>query len=360
MKPTMMTYIHEEQAVAEHILSMYPDNVRAFADLALEKVDWIMLATGSSYNAALSAKYYMEKWAGVRIEVKEPFNYTYYDQISPHLDLAIGISQTGQSTSTIGALERIRKETDMATIALTSDVTSAISEAADVTVGIDCGKERVGYVTKGFIATILTLMLAGLHLAERKGKATKADAQEQLAEIKAAAASIPAIIAKTESFFERHQKSFVEAPRFTSIGYGPTIGTIKEMETKFSETVRIPTQGIEIEAFMHGPYLEVNPEHRIFFLETESKVKERMELLRSYESRITDFTYTVKLGESLEERTLGLEVHVSELLSPLVLIIPFQILAHHIAEAKGIDLTNRIYTDFGVSMRSKTQPGDYA
>jgi glucoselysine-6-phosphate deglycase len=152
----------------------------------------------------------------------------------------------------------------------------------------------------------------------------------------------------------------VEAPRFTAIGYGPTIGTIKEIETKFSETIRMPTQGIELESFMHGPYLEVNPEHRIFFLETESLVKERMELLRNYESRITDFTYTVKLGESLEEHTLGLEVHVDEFLSPLVLIIPFQILAHHIAEAKGNNLTNRIYTDFGVSMKSKTQPGDYA
>jgi glucoselysine-6-phosphate deglycase len=360
MKPNMMTYIQEEQAMAEQILSHYPDSVRAFADRAMGKSDWLVLATGSSYNAALSAKYYIEKWAGVRLEVKEPFNYTHYDQISPHLDLAIGISQTGQSTSTIGALKRIREETNITTIAFTSDVTSEISGVSDVTIDIGCGQERVGFVTKGFLATVLTLMLAGLHLAERNGSATSEDVLQQLASFRLAAASIPEILAKTELFFERHQAAFVQAPRFTAIGYGPAVGTIKEIETKFSETVRMPTQGIELEAFMHGPYLEVNPEHRMFFLETESPVKERLERLREYESRITDFTYTVKFGPSIDERTLGLDVQIDEFLAPLLLIIPFQLLAHHIAEAKGIDLTNRIYTDFGVSMRSKTKPGNYA
>ncbi|GGG63970.1 SIS domain-containing protein [Paenibacillus radicis (ex Gao et al. 2016)] len=360
MKPTMMTYILEEQEMVESILASYPDNVRAFADAALDKTDWLAFATGSSYNAALSAKYYIEKWADVRIEVKEPFHFTHYDRLSPYTDLALGISQSGQSTSTIGALQRVRRERDIATIAFASDTESAISETADVTVDIGCGKERVGYVTKGFTGTVLTLMLAGLHLGERKGKATAAEVEQQIAAFRKTAAAIPSIIAATEAFYERYSSEFVSAPRFTAVGSGPVVGTIKEIETKFCETVRMPSQGIELEAFMHGPYLEVNPEHRIFFLETESAVKERLELLRSYESRITPYTYTVKLAASSEGRTLGLGVELDEFQAPLALIIPFQILAHHIAGGRGIDLTNRIYTDFGMAMRSKTQPGDYA
>jgi glucoselysine-6-phosphate deglycase len=168
------------------------------------------------------------------------------------------------------------------------------------------------------------------------------------------------VIDRTEAFFDRYREELAAAPRFTSVGYGPTFGTAKEMETKFCETVRLPSQGLDLEAFMHGPYLEVNPEHRIFFLETESPVKERMERLRGYESRITPYVYTVTLAVSTEERVLGLGVELDEYMAPLVLIIPFQILAHHIAGARGIDLTQRIYTDFGVAMQSKTQPGDYA
>ncbi|RXZ79958.1 SIS domain-containing protein [Paenibacillaceae bacterium] len=360
MKPTMMDYINEEEAMSKSIVAVYPGQAEPFAQLGIDKREWLVLATGSSYNAALSAKYFIEKWADVRIDIKEPFHFTNYDQISPNIDLVIGISQSGQSTSTIDALKRVRDQTGTEIIALTSDPGSLLAETADLTLDIGCGKERVGYVTKGFLATVLTFMLAGLRLAEVKGTATAADVKTVLKHFQKAINAIPHIIDKTESFFQLHQDEFIKAPRFTAIGYGPAIGTIKEIETKFCETVRMPTQGLELEAFMHGPYLEVNPEHRIFFLETGGAVNERLELLRSYESRITAYTYTVSLGASANARTLGLELDIDEVIAPFSMIIPFQILAHHIAEAKGIDLTNRIYTDFGVAMKSKTQPGDYA
>ncbi|TXK84610.1 SIS domain-containing protein [Paenibacillus sp. N3.4] len=361
MKPTMMTYIHEEQAVTADILDAYPQNVGLFAELASQnKKEWLILATGSSINAALSAKYYIEKVADVRIDIKEPFNFTHYDKVSPHCDLVLGISQSGQSTSTIGAMARIREQTGLKTIAFTSDVTTAISEVSDVTIDIGCGKERVGYVTKGFIATVLTLMLAGLRTAVTMGRLTESEEQAYLAKFRKASMAIPNVITKTEAFFEKHKVQLASAPRFTAIGYGPTVGTAKEIETKFSETVRLPSQGIDLEAFMHGPYLEVNPQHRIFFIETESPIKERIKLLQLYESNITPYTYTVTLDASTDVSVLGLDVDLDEYMAPLFMIIPFQILAHHIAGARGIDLTQRIYTDFGVAMKSKTQPGDYA
>jgi len=196
-------------------------------------------------------------------------------------------------------------------------VTTAISEAADLTLDIGCGKERVGYVTKGFVATVLTLMLAGLKTAVAKKTLTEQAEQSHLEQFRAAVAAIPQTIAKTEAFFERHKEDLASAPRFSAVGYGPTVGTAKEFETKFSETVRMPSQGIDLEAFMHGPYLEVNPEHRIFFVETESPVKERLKLLIAYESRITNYTYTVALGKAENDRTIGLEVKLDEFIGPV-------------------------------------------
>ncbi|NOU98749.1 SIS domain-containing protein [Paenibacillus planticolens] len=359
-KPTMMTYVLEQSEMVESILSRFPDNVEEFVDIALGTSDWLVFATGSSYNAALSAKYYVENRADVRMEIKEPFHFTHYDRISPHVDLAIGISQSGQSTSTIGALARMRQESDIRTIAMASDTASAIAGVANATTDIGCGKERVGYVTKGFTATVLTFMLAGLRLAERKGIVSSDQVSRELKTFRKYGAALPYIISATENFYERFKEEFTGAPRFTAIGNGPAVGTVKEIETKFSETVRLPTQGIELEAFMHGPYLEVNREHRIFFLETKSPVKHRLDALRAYESGVTPYTYTIKLGNDTDERTLALPVLLDEYQAPLALIVPFQILAHHIAGGRGIDLTCRIYTDFGVAMQSKTQPGDYA
>lgn len=360
MKPTMMTYINEEKDMSERILAAYPDNVQKFAELASGKQDWLLVATGSSYNAALSAKYAIERWAGVRVDIKEPFPFTHYDRMSPYTDLAIGISQSGHSTSTIGALERVRQEAGLPVIAMSADTESAISEAADLTVDIGCGVERVGYVTKGFLATVLTLMLAGLRTGELNGSMSAVEVQVQLDSLNRAAAAIPTTIARTEAFFETFREELASAPRFTAVGYGPAVGTIKEFETKFVETVRVPSQGVEVEAFMHGPYLEVNPEHRFFFVETESPVKDRLERLRSYEERISRYVYTVTTGSSSEANVIGLDLIIDEFAAPFALIIPFQILAHHIAGARGIDLTNRIYTDFGMAMKSKTQPGNYA
>ncbi|MFE4714764.1 SIS domain-containing protein [Paenibacillus sp. NPDC056722] len=360
MKPTMMTYIHEEESMSRDILSSYPENVAAFADLAGMKANWLVFATGSSINAALSAKYFIERLADVRMDIREPFHFAHYESFSPYTDLILGISQSGQSTSTIGALKRTRQETELTTIALTSDVNAEISAAADVTIDIGCGKERVGFVTKGFLATVFTLMLAGLRIAVVNGKVTQEKEQEILLQFEQAIDAIPSTIEKTEQFFDKHSNEFVTAPRFTAIGYGPVYGTLKEFETKFCETVRMPSQGIELEAFMHGPYLEVNPEHRIFFLETGGKVQERLVLLHDYESKYTDYTYTLSLNRASDERTIGLELDLTEEMAPFIMIIPFQILAHHIATAKGIELRNRIYTDFGVAMKSKTKPGDYA
>jgi len=360
LKPTMMTYIHEEESMARSILASYPHNVEAFAATAGTKADWLVFATGSSINAALSAKYFIERLIDVRIDIREPFHFSNYESFSPYTDLVVGISQSGQSTSTIGALERTRQETKLTTIALTSDVNAEISAAADVTIDIGCGKERVGFVTKGFLATVFTLMLAGLRIAAVNGKITPEKEQEVLRQFEQAIDAIPLTIVKTEQFFDRHKNDFVHAPRFTAVGYGPVFGTIKEIETKFCETVRMPTQGIELEAFMHGPYLEVNPEHRIFFLEIGGKVQERLELLRDYESKYTNYTYTLSLHRASDEHTIGLELELAEEMAPFIMIIPFQILAHHIATAKGIELRNRIYTDFGVAMKSKTKPGDYA
>ncbi|MCR8660393.1 SIS domain-containing protein [Paenibacillus sp. T3-5-0-4] len=359
IKPTMKSYILEQEQMTTNILSQYPSNVDEIARQALGRKHWILLATGSSINAAQSARYYVEKMTGAILDVREPFHFTNYDRLSDHIDYIVGVSQSGQSTSTIGALERIKQESGLPIAAFSSDVQSAMSEVADIMVDVGCGKERVGYVTKGFTATVLTLMLTGLRIGQLSGKVTEDEVQRQLNQFNLACRSINRIITKTESFYELFKDELLVASKFTAIGYGPSVGTVNEFETKFIETVRVPTRGIELEAFMHGPYLEVNKEHRIFFIETESKVRDRMIRLKQYESKYTPYTYGIQLEASSDARTIGLDLDINEWMAPLILVIPFQVLAYHVAEDRGNNLSQRIYTDFGVAMSSKTAPGDY-
>ncbi|WP_413499525.1 SIS domain-containing protein [Buttiauxella gaviniae] len=356
MKPTMMTYIHEEQATLSAILDRYPHDLPEIKG----KSTWLVLATGSSINAIKSAKYYVENLANVRVTVEEPFHFQHYEKMDTATDLVLGVSQSGESTSTINAIKHIRKSFPVVTYGLTSKLLSELAKTVDHAIDIEIGEERVGYVTKGYVATIFKFMLLGLYTARCNGLITETQEAEELVKLAIAVKSIPQIIDTTEVFFEKWKDELTASPRFTAIGYGPSVGVIKEMETKFAETIRVPSQGVELEAFMHGPYFEVNGNHRMFFLDTPGEARERLLLLKAYEQKYTDYIYTVKLGESSNERTLAINAAVDIFIAPLLMVIPFQILAHHIAEAKGNNLPQRIFTDFGISVKSKTKPGDYA
>lgn len=81
--------------------------------------------------------------------------------------------------------------------------------------------------------------------------------------------------------------------RFITIGYGPNWGTAKEAETKLTETIRVPSQGFELEAYMHGPYLEADASHLLFFIEGDNENKERSQKLRRYMSQYVGETLTI-------------------------------------------------------------------
>lgn len=360
-KPTLIGYVRDEQDVLLRALDSYPNNLDAAIEGGLDFTEIVALATGSSINAVLSARYYIESRAEVHVDIQEPYNYLHYERRKPSGQLVLGVSQSGQSTSTIGALQALRG--DNRTIAVTSMPESEISGCCDATIDILSGKERVGYVTLGFNATVLALMLFGLRLGVKKGIVSADEERRELREFKAVVSRLNEAIELTESFFKRNANELGAAHRFMSVAYGPAFGTAQEMQTKFCETVRVPSQGIDLEAFMHGPYLEMQPDYRLFFLETPaaSDVKEKMALLKEYESDVTPYIYTISVDgrKGRSRRDLVLPAVADEMKVPLLLVIPFQVLCWYISRERGIDITHRIFTDFAQRCKSKTVVQDY-
>lgn len=360
-KPTMLSYIQQEQQVLLEILAQYPANIdRSLITLPKES-HMLVLGTGSSINAALSAKYYMESKAGIQIDIQEPYNYVNYSKQFVENQIVLGISQSGQSTSTIEALNRLKDNNTK--IAVTSIPDSEITQATDSVLDILSGREKVGYVTLGFSATVLNLMLFGLRLGVKKGRITPEEEQAELAEFREIVSTFDQTIDQTLAFFTKNEEALADAQRFMTIAYGPAFGTAKEMETKFSETVRVPSQGIDLEAFMHGPYLEMQPDYRLFFLDTPAKanVREKAQLLKAYEEKISPYIFLISVTKTAPEndKELVLTKIRDEEKAPLLLILPFQVLCWYVSRAKGIDITQRIYTDFAQAVKSKTAVQDY-
>ena len=346
---TMLDYIKEEQTSLTTVLTEFNFDKKQLAGVK----HCMILATGSSFNACLAAKYYMESTAPIYIDIQEPFNFLHYGKVDPKVDLVIAVSQSGKSTSTIQAVEKITKSQNIKTIAMTSNVTSPITKVVDTVFDLNMGIEKVGFVTKGYTATVLNLMLVALTVAKEAAVLTADDVTRKLSDIRSAVMHIDRVIAKSVDFFETHKEAFKSGQRFIAMGYGPNWGTAKEFETKFTETVRKPAQGFELEAYMHGPYLEANKTHTLFYIETDSSLKRRSIALRNYMNEYVKNSFTITTGKSDGINTLSLDVTVSEKISPLLLIIPFQYLAYQTATAQGIDLSKRSFDDFDEVLKSK-------
>ena len=104
---------------------------------------------------------------------------------------------------------------------------------------------------------------------------------------------------------------------------------------------------------MHGPYLEADWTHTLFFIEVPGDNLSRSQALSNYMKDAVGKTYRITTEASNDQDTLGLDSPVSELFSQLLLVIPFQILSYKIATAKGIDLSQRIFDDFDRVLKSK-------
>lgn len=351
----MMDYIVEQAKICKKIIKKMDTNLQSFKQLVDNKQpkNWLILATGSSLNATLSAKYYIEKIAGITIDVLEPFTFVHYEKVKPTTDFILGISQSGHSSSTIEALKKANSLDEIPTATLTANINSPITNYANLVIDIGCGDETVGYVTKGFSSTVLTLMLMGLITGESLGQLTTEERIKELAEFNAAIEKIPYVIEQSERFYHQYAEELKQIPRFAVVGYGPTVGTAKESETKFTETIRIPTQGFELEAFMHGPYLEISESYGLFFIQTKSEHAKRARKLREYFSKYTNHCFTIATGKVEDDKTMSIGIEIEEYKSPLVLAIPFQVFAYHIATDSGIDLQKAIFEDFDEVLKSK-------
>jgi glucoselysine-6-phosphate deglycase len=350
---TMLDYIGRESEALGVILNEYEAKLAPLKEYLTNKtVNKIMiLATGSSYNAVLCAKYYFEDRFGILVDIKEPYNFTHYERLDPTTSLVIAVSQSGKSASTLEAVKKVQAR-HIPVFCLTSNPASPVAQQADGVLDINTGIESVGFVTLGFSATVLNLLLIALTVAEHGGQLEAGEKERALAELKDIALAIPGVIDKTNAFIARHRQYFIGAQRFVATGYGALVGVAKEFETKFTETVRLPSSGFELEAYMHGPYLEASAKHTIFFI--EDRPHARSAALRDYMRPALGGAFTVTLAaKSNDEDTLALDYSASHNFAPLLLIVPFQLLAFNIATAKGTDLSVRIFDDFDRVLKSK-------
>lgn len=348
-------YIVEQPLVLKRMLEHSKQMTKEFTDIfASQTISRIILAgSGSSYNAACSAKYFMQKLLQIQVDVQTAHTFTSYENILDKETLVVGISQSGESTAAVNSIRKANEQ-GLTSLGVTAEEGSYITEHASCKMIVPSGEEEAGATTKGYTATVLAFYLAALETAYRLNRVDEQEYQSYRDGIAKTIDSIPVAIRKADEWYEKHRSELLKAKTLIVSGYGSNYGTALEAGLKFLETSRFPVSVYELEEFMHGPYNAIDEDSYIFFLVPEGTGKERALRLNEFFCRKTEHSFMViKDDGSPDEKNIRIPFHEHADFTPLEYIVPLQVLFFRLAKDKGVEMRTVRYPDFHGFMNSK-------
>ncbi|WP_434352524.1 SIS domain-containing protein [Trichococcus flocculiformis] len=356
----MLDYINDEAAMGRRIIAESANKLESLSsiiDKQFSKISRVLIiATGSSYNASLAAKLFFEDFTGAAVEIREPFQFSEFEEVPSDVDLVLAVTQRGSSLSTINAVKKIKTETDIPVLVITSVLDSPITKLNVPIIDMNCGLETMPYSTKGVTATMLTLMLIAIEIAGNYNDSFNKEVA--INKLKSSIDSFESVIRDTIKFYEENKKELDNITRYSFIGYGSNLGTVKEAETKMTETIRVPSQGFELEAYMHGPIFELKRQYGVMHIHTinSSNAYKRARDLENFVDSYCEhnFIITNDISRKGQPKVLLVDtLNLEEVYTPLLMVIPFQVLSYLISFANDINLEKSVYSDFRVRLGSK-------
>ncbi len=288
-----------------------------------------IIGSGTSYNAGLATKAFLEEILNIKVIVQFPIIFKNQEKIFNKNTLVIGISQGGQSFSTVFGLDSAR-ERGLYTAALSANREARIFKHADSKIHLAVGEEKSGPKTKGYCGTICTLMVLGLELSIQKGIIKNEEYEDYLKRITTVINNLPSVIQCSSDWYYKTKNELLPAKRVFIIGYDTNYATALEGSLKILETIRQSSSGYELEEFIHGIYNCINPECHIFYIGSESEYKKRALLLRKTLQNMTQHHYFIGSPRGIDYRAntdLIIDFIDDYFFSVLEYIIPFQVIA---------------------------------
>lgn len=289
----------------------------------------IMVARGSSDNAALFGRYLLETRTGIPVSLAAPSVYTLYGA-KMRLDraLVVGVSQSGEGSDINEVLEQSKKFGAF-TLGITNNRASSITKIADETLLIHAGKERSVAATKTYTGQMLHFyLLANALLPESK--------RIDLHGIPEYSNNVLALDSEIKSLAERY--IFME--NCVVVGRGLNYGNSFELALKLMETCYVVAERFSSADFFHGPLAIVERRFPVIMFSPKGKTRDlNLRLLAQLASLNAD-SFAITNDKSVARKStrhLMLPDEINEVLSPIPFIIPAQLFVAHLSEAKGLD-----------------------
>ncbi len=302
-----------------------------------------LIACGTSWHAALVGKFLIEDVARLPVEVDVASEFRYREPILGKDDLVVGISQSGETADTLAALKAARDE-GAATLSICNVLGSMATRICNSTLYTHAGPEIGVASTKSFTTQLVALYLLALQIAQAGNRLSTDEAQKRLAEL----ARSPHLMEQTlrvSPKLETIAREFHLANNFLYLGRGPLYPIALEGALKLKELSYIHAEGYPAGEMKHGPIALIDERMPVVALAMSGSLFEKManniQEAKARGARIIAFSTEneKRLTEILDDRDhlVNLPEH-PEAVSPLISVVPLQLLAYHIAVCRGCDV----------------------
>ncbi|PIE56924.1 MAG: glutamine--fructose-6-phosphate transaminase (isomerizing) [Desulfobulbus propionicus] len=308
----------------------------------IEKIERISLvACGTSWHAALVAKYWLEKWVQVPVEVDIASEFRYRSLLVNERTLTISISQSGETADTLAGI-RLARELGSRVVTICNVVGATMTREADGVIYTHAGPEIGVASTKAFTSQLVALFLLTLYLAQERGNLARHQQQELGEALVGIAPVIEAELPRLQEEIRKMIENYFEARDFLFVGRGLTFPIALEGALKLKEISYIHAEGYAAGELKHGPIALIDREMPIMALVPKDSVYQKtisnVEEIKARQGRL------ILLGTRGDEHLAALSDDVlylpavHEAMCPLLYAIPAQLVAYEIANRRGCDV----------------------
>jgi glutamine---fructose-6-phosphate transaminase (isomerizing) len=312
------------------------DELRMSED-ELREVDKVfVVACGTAYHAGLVAKYAIEHWTRLPVETEIASEFRYRDPVLDRNTLVIAISQSGETADTLAAVRYARRQRARV-LTVSNTVGSSIPRESDAVLYTRAGPEIGVAATKTFATQLAAMYLVGLYLAEVRGTMF-------VDEVAAVVRELGGIPAKLQLCLERSEQvrkvaeTYAEARDWLFLGRHVGYPIALEGALKLKEISYVHAEGYPAAELKHGPIALIEDGTPVVVVHPSSHVYAKM--LTNIQEVASRGATVIAIATDGDQQVAAHAAHVlrvpatAQLLSPLVCLVPLQLLAYHVAVAR--------------------------
>jgi glucosamine--fructose-6-phosphate aminotransferase (isomerizing) len=345
----MLKEIHEQgQAIANTLRGRLSPDGRVHLDEmaglsavfpAVDKV--FVIACGTSYHAAMMAKYAIERWTRLPVEIDIASEFRYRDPVLDDRSLVIAISQSGETIDTLAAFRYARHQ-GSPLIGVTNVVDSALARESDAVLYTRAGPEIGVAATKTFTTQLVAMQMLGLHVAQERNTLEP----DEIAGLVDALRRLPEQVEKTVvagAELEQLSSAWSSTRDFFFLGRSGDFPVAMEGALKLKEIAYVRAEGYAAGEMKHGPIALVEPGVVVAGVATDAHVRSKT-LSNMQEMKARGATILLVVEEGNEAEAAAVADHLvvvpaaPDLVCTVNAVIPLQLLAYYLAAAKGLDV----------------------